>query len=99
MSFQAQQERRKAEPRTNRERFMEHYNLTDEQMNQILEWIGEDVYKLLPKRGEGLAQTRHSSQVSICYAPKKSMLEDTEAFRAYQEAWFKSQGKRAVLVT
>ena len=90
MSFQAQQERRKAEPRTNRERFMEHYNLTDEQMNQILEWIGEDIYKLLPKRGEGLAQG---------YAPKKSMLEDTEAFRAYQEAWFKSQGKRAVLVT
>jgi len=33
------------------------------------------------------------------YAPKKSMLEDTEAFRAYQEAWFRSQGKRAVLVT
>lgn len=33
------------------------------------------------------------------YAPKKSMLEDTEAFRAYQEAWFRSQGKRAFLVT
>jgi len=32
------------------------------------------------------------------YAPKKSMLEDTEAFRAYQEAWFRSQGKRALLV-
>jgi hypothetical protein len=33
------------------------------------------------------------------YAPKKSMLEDAESFRAYQEAWFRSQGKRAVLVT
>jgi hypothetical protein len=30
---------------------------------------------------------------------KKSMLENTEAFRAYQEAWFRLQGKRAVLVT
>ena len=29
---------------------------------------------------------------------KKSMLEDVEGFRAYQEAWFKSQGKRAILV-
>jgi hypothetical protein len=29
---------------------------------------------------------------------KKSMLEDVEGFRAYQEAWFKSQGKRALLV-
>lgn len=36
------------------------------------------------------------------YTPKsekKSMLEDAESFRAYQEAWFKSQDKRAVLVT
>lgn len=36
------------------------------------------------------------------YTPKsekKSMLEDAESFRAYQEAWFRSQGKRAVLVT
>jgi hypothetical protein len=33
------------------------------------------------------------------YSPKKSMLEDAELFRAYQEAWFRSQGKRAVLVT
>jgi hypothetical protein len=33
------------------------------------------------------------------YAPKKSMLEDVEGFSAYQEAWFRSQGKRAVLVT
>ena len=36
------------------------------------------------------------------YTPKsekESMLENTEAFRAYQEAWFRLQGKRAVLVT
>jgi hypothetical protein len=51
-----QEERRKGEPKADRERFMDHYNLTDEQMDQILEWIGEDVYKLLPERGEGLAQ-------------------------------------------
>lgn len=51
-----QEERRKGEPKTDRERFMDHYGLTDEQMDQILERIGEDVYKLLPERGEGLAQ-------------------------------------------
>ena len=51
-----QEERREGEPKADRERFMEHYNLTDEQMDQVLEWIGEDVYKLLPERGEGLAQ-------------------------------------------
>jgi hypothetical protein len=51
-----QEERREGEPKADRECFMEHYNLTDEQMDQILEWIGEDVYKLLPERGEGLAQ-------------------------------------------
>jgi hypothetical protein len=73
MSFRAQQERRKGEPRSDRERFMEHYNLTDEQMNQILDWIGEDVYKLLPNRGEGLAQTRQSSQVSSYNEAKTKM--------------------------
>ena len=41
---------------------MEHYNLTDEQMDQILEWIGEDVYKLLPERGEGLAQAQEEGE-------------------------------------
>ena len=85
-SFKAQQERRKGVPRTDRERFMEHYHLTDEHMDQILKLLGEDIYKLLPNRGEG-------------YTPKKSMLEDAESFRAYQEAWLKSQGKHAVLVT
>lgn len=51
-----QEERREGEPKTDRQRFMEHYGLTDEQMDKILEWIGEDVYKLLPERGAGLAQ-------------------------------------------
>ena len=51
-----QDERREGQPKTDRERFMEHYGLTDEQMDQILDWMGEDVYKLLPERGEGLAQ-------------------------------------------
>ena len=51
-----QEERHKGEPKTDRERFREHYGLTDEQMDQILDWIGEDIYKLLPERGEGLAQ-------------------------------------------
>ena len=57
-----QEERREGEPKTDRERFMEHYNLTDEQMHQILEWIGEDVYKLLPERGEGLAQAEEEGE-------------------------------------
>jgi hypothetical protein len=57
-----QEERREGEPKTDRERFMEHYNLTDEQMDQILEWIGEDVYKLLPERGEGLAQAEEEGE-------------------------------------
>ena len=39
-------------PKTDRERFIDHYGLTEEQMDQILEWIGEDVYKLLPERGQ-----------------------------------------------
>jgi hypothetical protein len=57
-----QEERREGEPKADRERFMEHYNLTDEQMDQILEWIGEDVYKLLPERGEGLAQAEEEGE-------------------------------------
>jgi hypothetical protein len=57
-----QEERREGEPKADRERFMEHYNLTDEQMDQILEWIGEDVYKLLPERGEGLAQAQEEGE-------------------------------------
>jgi hypothetical protein len=51
-----EEERRGGQPKTDRARFMEHYSLTEEQMDQILEWIGEDVYKLLPERGSGLAQ-------------------------------------------
>ena len=51
-----QEERREGQPKTDRERFMEHYGLTDEQMDKILKWIGEDIYKLLPERGSGLAQ-------------------------------------------
>ena len=51
-----QEERREGLPKTDRGRFMEHYGLADEQMDQILDWIGEDVYKLLPERGAGLAQ-------------------------------------------
>jgi len=39
-------------PKTDRERFIDHFSLTEEQMDQILEWIGEDVYKLLPERGQ-----------------------------------------------
>lgn len=39
-------------PKTDRERFIAHYGLTEEQMNQVLEWIGEDIYKLLPERGQ-----------------------------------------------
>jgi len=57
-----EEERREGEPKTDRERFMDHYNLTDEQMDQILEWIGEDVYKLLPERGEGLAQAQEEGE-------------------------------------
>jgi len=51
-----QEERREDEPKTDRQRFREHYSLMDEQMDKILEWIGEDIYKLLPERGAGLAQ-------------------------------------------
>ena len=54
-----QEERRERQPKTDRQRFMEHYGLTDEQMDRILEWIGEDVYKLLPERGTGLAQEQN----------------------------------------
>jgi len=39
------------EPKPKRQRFMSHYGLTDEQMDSVLEWIGEDVYKLLPEPG------------------------------------------------
>jgi len=39
------------EPKPRRQRFMSHYGLTDEQMDNVLEWIGEDVYKLLPEPG------------------------------------------------
>ena len=39
------------EPKTDRQRFMDHYGLTEEQMTSVLEWIGEDVYKLLPEPG------------------------------------------------
>lgn len=40
------------QPKTDRERFMAHYELTEEQMDHVLEWIGEDIYKLLPERGQ-----------------------------------------------
>ena len=40
------------EPKTDKQRFMTHYDVTEEQMDQILEWIGDDVYKLLPERGQ-----------------------------------------------
>jgi len=43
---------KEGQPKTDRERFMAHYGLTEEQMAQVLEWIGEDVYKLLPERGQ-----------------------------------------------
>ncbi len=39
------------EPKPKRQRFMDHYGLTEEQMTSVLEWIGEDVYKLLPEPG------------------------------------------------
>jgi hypothetical protein len=39
-----------------------------------------------------------SSKKSSQIRPEKSWL-DAEAFRAYQEAWLRSQGKRGVLVT
>jgi len=39
------------EPKPRRQRFMSHYGLTAEQMDNVLEWIGEDVYKLLPEPG------------------------------------------------
>jgi len=39
------------EPKPKRQRFMDHYGLTEEQMASVLEWIGEDVYKLLPEPG------------------------------------------------
>jgi hypothetical protein len=49
---QGNQEPPKAgEPKTDKQRFMDHYGLTDEQMDSVLEWIGEDVYKLLPEAG------------------------------------------------
>jgi hypothetical protein len=40
------------EPKTDKQRFMTHYDITEEQMDQILAWIGDDVYKLLPERGQ-----------------------------------------------
>ena len=40
------------EPKNDKQRFMTHYDVTEEQMDQLLEWIGEDVYKLLPERGQ-----------------------------------------------
>jgi len=49
------------EPKTDKQRFMTHYDVTEEQMDQVLEWIGEDVYKLLPERG----QKTKTEQMSI----------------------------------
>jgi len=48
-------------PKTDRERFIDHFSLTEEQMDQLLEWIGEDVLKLLPERG----QKTKTEQMSI----------------------------------
>jgi len=49
------------EPKTDKQRFMTHYDVTEEQMDQLLEWIGKDVYKLLPERG----QKTKTGQMSI----------------------------------
>jgi hypothetical protein len=42
-----------------------------------------------------------SCSVSGCkgYSPKKKSMLEVDTFRAYQEEWFRAQGKRAVLVT
>jgi len=51
-------ERRKGKPRTDRERFMKHFSLSDEQMDWLLKVFGEEIYKLLPERGSGLSSSR-----------------------------------------
>lgn len=58
---------KEGEPKTDQERFMAHYGLTEEQMNQVLEWIGEDVYKLLPERGQKTEKQRKAKteQMSV----------------------------------
>ena len=66
---------KEGQPKTDRERFMAHYGLTEEQMAQVLEWIGEDVYKLLPERGQKV-KTEQAEEIK----PKEG--EDYQTFIA-----------------
>lgn len=42
----------KGEPKDNKERFMNHFDVTEEQVDTLLEILGEEIYKLLPERGQ-----------------------------------------------
>jgi len=48
--------RGKGTPKPVRERFLEHFDVTEAQMDILLEILGEKVYELLPARGSGLDQ-------------------------------------------
>jgi len=40
------------EPKNDKERFMNHYDLTEEQVDKLLDIMGKEIYKLLPERGQ-----------------------------------------------
>lgn len=77
------------EPKSDKQRFMDHYGLTEEQMNQVLEWIGEDVYKLLPERGQKVQATEKEkqmetiqNQLTVAIDQKKALEADLKESKA-----------------
>jgi len=59
---QGEEQPKAGEPKTDRQRFMDHYGLTEEQMTSVLEWIGEDIYRLLPEPGTKRQQQAEESR-------------------------------------
>jgi hypothetical protein len=62
---------KKGEPKTDKERFMAHFNIDEEAFQKLYDLLGDELYKLLPERGqktkepEGEAKTEQMSVEEI----------------------------------
>jgi hypothetical protein len=52
-------------PKTEKERVMAHYNLTEEQFQKLYSAMGERIFELLPPRGERVREMQSESQPRI----------------------------------